>query len=167
MRCGFAVILKRACVMQIITSRRSSEARHNVYPLAPRIASASQCLLAAACGGKQHEQSESRHSQDIDVFLMRPEEWLLRAYTHKLAIVRQSLAAAKRCVRIAPGVQAVFCRRRHQPSTPTQAKIRPGSPAPTMGAGTALAGGTNVMTALVVVLPNTLLAVMVKRSVTE
>jgi len=36
-----------------------------------------------------------------------------------------------------------------------------------MGAGTALAGGTNVMTALVVVLPNTLLAVMVKRSVTE
>ena len=35
-----------------------------------------------------------------------------------------------------PEAQAVFCRRRHQPRRPPLAKIRPGSPAPTMGAGT-------------------------------
>ena len=35
-----------------------------------------------------------------------------------------------------PEAQAVFCRRRHQPSRPPPAKIRPGSPAPTMGPGT-------------------------------
>ena len=33
-------------------------------------------------------------------------------------------------------VQAIFCRRRHQLSRPPPAKIRPGSPAPTMGPGT-------------------------------
>ena len=33
-------------------------------------------------------------------------------------------------------VQAIFCRRRHQPSRPPPAKIRPGRPAPTMGPGT-------------------------------
>ena len=31
------------------------------------------------------------------------------------------------------------CRRRHQPSSPAPAKIRPGRPAPTAGTGTALA----------------------------
>ena len=34
-----------------------------------------------------------------------------------------------------PEAQAIFCRRRHQPRRPPLAKIRPGSPAPTMGAG--------------------------------
>jgi hypothetical protein len=33
--------------------------------------------------------------------------------------------------------QAIFCRRRHQPIRPPLAKIRPGSPAPAMGPGTA------------------------------
>ena len=33
-------------------------------------------------------------------------------------------------------VQAVFCRRRHQPRRPPPAKIRPGRPAPAIGAGT-------------------------------
>jgi hypothetical protein len=33
--------------------------------------------------------------------------------------------------------QAVLCRRRHQPRRPPPAKIRPGSPAPAMGPGTA------------------------------
>jgi hypothetical protein len=42
----------------------------------------------------------------------------------------------KHSVRIAPEVQAIFCRRRHQPRRPPPAKIRPGSPAPTMGPGT-------------------------------
>jgi hypothetical protein len=32
--------------------------------------------------------------------------------------------------------QAIFCRRRHQPRRPPLAKIRPGRPAPAMGAGT-------------------------------
>ena len=32
-------------------------------------------------------------------------------------------------------VQAIFRRRRHQPRRPPLPKIRPGSPAPTMGAG--------------------------------
>jgi hypothetical protein len=32
-------------------------------------------------------------------------------------------------------VQAVFCRRRHQPRRPPLAKIRPGRPAPAMGPG--------------------------------
>ena len=31
---------------------------------------------------------------------------------------------------------SVFCRRRHQPRRPVPARIRPGSPAPTMGPGT-------------------------------
>src|SRR5262249_49535510 len=35
-----------------------------------------------------------------------------------------------------PDVQAIFCRRRHQPRRPPLAKIRPGRPAPAMGAGT-------------------------------
>src|SRR6476659_3566696 len=35
--------------------------------------------------------------------------------------------------------QAIFCRRRHQPRRPAPAKIRPGSPAPAMGAGTGAA----------------------------
>src|SRR6266403_2377460 len=34
------------------------------------------------------------------------------------------------------GIQAIFCRRRHQPRRPPPAKIRPGRPAPTMGPGT-------------------------------
>jgi len=38
--------------------------------------------------------------------------------------------------RIAPEVQAIFFRRRHQPRRPTLAKIRPGKPAPAMGPGT-------------------------------
>src|SRR5262249_31748972 len=37
--------------------------------------------------------------------------------------------------------QATFCHRRHQPSRPPHAKIKPGRPAPTVGAGT-LAGLT-------------------------
>jgi hypothetical protein len=35
-----------------------------------------------------------------------------------------------------PEAQAVFFRRRHQPRRPPLAKIRPGRPAPAMGAGT-------------------------------
>src|SRR5262249_44132901 len=38
-----------------------------------------------------------------------------------------TMAAAKRCVRVAPEAQALFCRRRHQASRPPLAKIRPGS----------------------------------------
>jgi hypothetical protein len=38
----------------------------------------------------------------------------------------QSFAAQKRHVNVAPEAQAVFCRRRHQPSRPPLAKIRPG-----------------------------------------
>jgi hypothetical protein len=39
-------------------------------------------------------------------------------------------------LRVAPDVQAIFFRRRHQPRSPPLAKIRPGRPAPAMGAGT-------------------------------
>ena len=42
----------------------------------------------------------------------------------------------KRRVQTAPDAQAIFFRRRHQPSRPLAAKIRPGSPAPAMGPGT-------------------------------
>src|SRR5215831_17757389 len=41
------------------------------------------------------------------------------------------------CADCAPDVQAIFRRRRHQPSRPPPAKIRPGRPAPAMGPGTA------------------------------
>jgi hypothetical protein len=41
--------------------------------------------------------------------------------------------AEKRRVRVAPEAQALFCRRRHQPSRPPPAKIKPGSPATAMG----------------------------------
>jgi len=37
---------------------------------------------------------------------------------------------------VAPRVQAIFFRRRHQPRKPAVAKIKPGSPAPTTGPGT-------------------------------
>jgi len=53
--------------------------------------------------------------------------------------------------------QAIFFRRRHQPRRPPLAKIKPGRPVPTMGAGTA-AGATNAMSAAVLVLPTTPLA---------
>jgi hypothetical protein len=44
----------------------------------------------------------------------------------------------QRRVRVArKNAQAIFCRRRHQARRPPLAKIRPGSPAPTMGPGTA------------------------------
>src|SRR5262245_33700855 len=46
----------------------------------------------------------------------------------------------KRRVQIALDVQAIFFRRRHQPRRPPLAKIRPGSPAPAMGPGTARPG---------------------------
>src|SRR6516225_3775707 len=36
-----------------------------------------------------------------------------------------------------PKLRRIFCRRRHQPSRPPPAKIRPGRPAPTLGMGTA------------------------------
>jgi hypothetical protein len=38
----------------------------------------------------------------------------------------QSFAAQKRQVNVAPEAQVVFCRRRHQPTRPQLAKIRPG-----------------------------------------
>jgi hypothetical protein len=38
---------------------------------------------------------------------------------------------------VVPETQATFFRRRHQPRTPPLAKIRPGSPAPATGPGTA------------------------------
>jgi hypothetical protein len=41
---------------------------------------------------------------------------------------------------LAQDAQATFCRRRHQPSRPPPAKIRPGRPAPTFGIGTAPGG---------------------------
>jgi hypothetical protein len=40
-----------------------------------------------------------------------------------------------RRVRIGPDVQAILCRRRHQPRRPALAKIRSGSQAPTIGPG--------------------------------
>jgi hypothetical protein len=39
--------------------------------------------------------------------------------------------------RIAPEAQAIFFRRRHQARRPPPANMRPGSPAPAMGPGTA------------------------------
>src|SRR6516165_2263925 len=36
-----------------------------------------------------------------------------------------------------PKLRRIFCRRRHQPSRPPPAKIRPGRPAPAIGPGTA------------------------------
>src|SRR5215831_7505563 len=50
-----------------------------------------------------------------------------RACTHKSRLLRQSLAAANDVCGLR--VQAVFCRRRHQPRRPPPAKIRPGRPA--------------------------------------
>jgi len=60
-----------------------------------------------------------------------------RARTYNIAIVRQSLAAANDVCGL-PDVQAIFHRRRRAKTKRTpQAKIRPGSPVPTMGPGTA------------------------------
>src|SRR5205823_4221957 len=44
-----------------------------------------------------------------------------------------------------PKAHATFCRRRHQPSKPPPASNRPGSPAPTIGPGTAAAGPNTAM----------------------
>ena len=52
-----------------------------------------------------------------------------------LTRLRQTLAAANDVCGLLD-VQALFCRRRHQPRRPALAKIRPGSPAPAMGPGT-------------------------------
>src|SRR5262245_42374081 len=40
---------------------------------------------------------------------------------------------AKRPQPLTTDIQAIFCRRRHQPRRPPPAKIRPGSPAPATG----------------------------------
>jgi hypothetical protein len=40
------------------------------------------------------------------------------------------------CGDFMPEAQAIFCRRRHQARRPPLAKIRPGTPAPTLGPGT-------------------------------
>ena len=52
----------------------------------------------------------------------------------------------KRRVRIALDAQAIFFRRRHQPSRPPLAKIKPGSPVPTLGMGTDTVAGSNTVT---------------------
>ena len=57
------------------------------------------------------------------------------ACTHKIAIC-SGIAGRKLCA-VPPDVQAIFWRRRHQPSKPPLAKVKPGSPAPAMGPGTA------------------------------
>jgi hypothetical protein len=54
-----------------------------------------------------------------------------------LIVTTITMAAEKRRVRVAPEAQAIFCRCHHQPSRPPPAKIKPGSPAPAMGPGTA------------------------------
>jgi hypothetical protein len=75
---------------------------------------------------------------------------------------RQAEAFGKLQFYLAP----VFCRRRHQPRKPPLAKIRPGRPAPAMGAGTGAEAGAMLMLAVVWVLPVPL-ALIVKRAVTE
>jgi hypothetical protein len=50
--------------------------------------------------------------------------------------VRRAIAACAFRFLRRPEAQAVFFRRRHQPRSPTLAKIRPGNPAPAMGPGT-------------------------------
>jgi len=48
-----------------------------------------------------------------------------------------------------PYAQAIFFRRRHQPRRPPLAKIRPGTPAPAMGAGTVANVSVSVCVVLV------------------
>jgi hypothetical protein len=63
-------------------------------------------------------------------------------------------ALGKRRVQIALDAQAVFCRRRHQPRRPPPANIRPGSPAPVMGPGTAGVGSKEPWDTVRVSLPS-------------
>jgi hypothetical protein len=53
-----------------------------------------------------------------------------------VAVIERGLGFCNVC-ELRRQAQAIFCRRRHQPRRPPLPKIRPGSPAPTMGAGTA------------------------------
>ena len=53
---------------------------------------------------------------------------------HALGDIEAIAGCRKRRVR--PDVQALFCRRRHQPRRPPPANSRPGRPAPAMGPGT-------------------------------
>jgi hypothetical protein len=74
-----------------------------------------------------------------DPHLPCPPRWGVGVCTgpaSKKRIVRQPLSAATTCEGCAENAQAIFCRRRHQPRRPPLAKIRPGSPAPTIGPGT-------------------------------
>jgi hypothetical protein len=57
----------------------------------------------------------------------------------RVLINRDCSAIAGRRKRLLAEAQAIFCRRRHQPRRPPPANIRPGSPAPAIGPGTATA----------------------------
>jgi hypothetical protein len=61
-----------------------------------------------------------------------------RPPSHDILLMRGVLISCRERRARRADVQAVFCRRRHQPSRPPLAKIRPGRPAPTMGPGTAV-----------------------------
>jgi hypothetical protein len=62
----------------------------------------------------------------------KPRGWKFRPCPHK-----SRLFGNRWRVQIAREAQAIFFRRRHQARRPPPAKIRPGSPAPAMGPGTA------------------------------
>jgi hypothetical protein len=47
---------------------------------------------------------------------------------------------------VARSLQALFCRRRHQPRRPALANIRPGNPAPAIGPGTGLTTMLSILT---------------------
>ena len=57
-----------------------------------------------------------------------------RAEKKAVAVIERGLGFCNVC-ELRRQAQAIFCRRRHQPRRPPLPKIRPGSPAPTMGAG--------------------------------
>src|SRR5262249_17445512 len=70
-----------------------------------------------------------------------PLYWLCYRYNNSIFVVIEPGAETWNA---APKAQATFFRRRHQPSRPTLAKMRPGSPAPAIGPGTPRMGpGTN------------------------
>jgi len=82
------------------------------------------------------EENEWPREDHTNLFAHPERTWIVRVHQKSQDQPGAKVEPDRRTTAPDSRAQAVFCRRRHQPRRPPLAKIRPGSPAPTMGPGT-------------------------------